>query len=77
MAQTSPAGIADAMRRLRAAVALTGPDDVPTLVTAVAPAVRAAEIVIYLADYPQTRLVPLAAGAGAELPIETTLAGRG
>jgi serine phosphatase RsbU (regulator of sigma subunit) len=76
MARTLPAGVADAMRGVRAAVALTGPDDLPGLVTAVAPAVGAAEIVIYLADYPQTQLVPLTAGRGAELAIESTLAGR-
>ncbi|MEU8217332.1 PP2C family protein-serine/threonine phosphatase [Micromonospora taraxaci] len=55
-----------------------GPDELSQLVARAAPAINASEIVIYLADYTQTLLVPLL-GAGLvrdELPIETTLAGR-
>ncbi|MGC4865255.1 PP2C family protein-serine/threonine phosphatase [Micromonospora sp. DT53] len=55
-----------------------GPDEVSQLVARAAPGIDASEIVIYLADYTQTLLVPLL-GAGLDrdqLPIETTLAGR-
>ncbi|MFF5176466.1 PP2C family protein-serine/threonine phosphatase [Micromonospora sp. NPDC000316] len=55
-----------------------GPDELSLLVTRAAPAIGATEIVIYLADYTQSSLVPLL-GAGLardELTIETTLAGR-
>ncbi|MET7876072.1 PP2C family protein-serine/threonine phosphatase [Micromonospora profundi] len=55
-----------------------GPDELSLLVTRAAPAIGATEVVIYLADYTQSILVPLL-GAGLvrdELTIETTLAGR-
>ncbi|MFD6563223.1 PP2C family protein-serine/threonine phosphatase [Micromonospora profundi] len=55
-----------------------GPDELSLLVTRAAPAIGATEVVIYLADYTQSVLVPLL-GAGLardELTIETTLAGR-
>ncbi|KOX05583.1 PP2C family protein-serine/threonine phosphatase [Micromonospora profundi] len=55
-----------------------GPDELSLLVTRAAPAIGATEVVIYLADYTQSSLVPLL-GAGLvrdELTIETTLAGR-
>ncbi|PTA46994.1 phosphatase [Micromonospora sp. RP3T] len=55
-----------------------GPDELSLLVSSAAPAVGASEIVIYLADYTQSSLVPMP-GAGPardELTIETTLAGR-
>ncbi|MBM0274595.1 serine/threonine-protein phosphatase [Micromonospora sp. STR1s_6] len=55
-----------------------GPDELSQLVSRAAPAINASEIVIYLADYTQSLLVPLL-NAGLtrdELPIETTLAGR-
>ncbi|WBB72276.1 PP2C family protein-serine/threonine phosphatase [Micromonospora sp. WMMD1128] len=55
-----------------------GPDELSFLVSQAAPAVGATEIVIYLADYPQSALVPLpdAGSPRSELSIETTLAGR-
>ena len=68
----------DAARWLHLNAARGGPDDLSLLVNRVAPAIGATDIVIYLADYTQSSLVPLV-GAGAprdELTIETTLAGR-
>ncbi|MEV0001954.1 PP2C family protein-serine/threonine phosphatase [Micromonospora sp. NPDC050980] len=67
-----------AARWLQLHAARGGPDELSLLVARAAPAVGATEIVIYLADYPQSALVPLL-GAGLtrdELAIETTLAGR-
>ncbi|RQW85331.1 phosphatase [Micromonospora globispora] len=67
-----------AERWLQLAAPRGGPDDLSALVARAAPAIGATEIVIYLADYAQARLVPLL-GAGLVrdvLPIETTLAGR-
>ncbi|WP_425753624.1 PP2C family protein-serine/threonine phosphatase [Micromonospora sp. DT47] len=67
-----------AMRWLQLTAPRGGPEDLSLLVARAAPAIGATEIVIYLADYTQSRLVPLL-GAGLvrdELPIETTLAGR-
>ncbi|MEE3920056.1 PP2C family protein-serine/threonine phosphatase [Micromonospora sp. BRA006-A] len=68
----------DAARWLHLNAARGGPDDLSVLVNRVASAIGATDIVIYLADYTQSSLVPLV-GAGArpdELTIETTLAGR-
>ncbi|MEU7840104.1 PP2C family protein-serine/threonine phosphatase [Micromonospora sp. NPDC049114] len=68
----------DASRWLQLNAPRGGPDELSLLVTRAAPAVGATEIVIYLADYNQSCLVPLL-GAGIardELTIETTLAGR-
>ncbi|MGY4912230.1 hypothetical protein [Micromonospora aurantiaca (nom. illeg.)] len=68
----------DAARWLHLNAARGGPDDLSLLVNRVASAIGATDIVIYLADYTQSSLVPLV-GAGAprdELTIETTLAGR-
>ncbi|MGI5214689.1 PP2C family protein-serine/threonine phosphatase [Plantactinospora sp. CA-290183] len=67
-----------AVRWLQVTAPQGGPDDLPALVTRAAPAIGATEIVVYLADYAQARLVPLL-GAGLVrdvLPIDTTLAGR-
>ncbi|KAB1935738.1 serine/threonine-protein phosphatase [Micromonospora sp. ALFpr18c] len=66
------------MRSLQLNAPRGGPDDLSLLVTGAAAAINATEIVVYLADYTQTLLVPLL-GAGLvrhELSIETTLAGR-
>ncbi|MGC4896097.1 PP2C family protein-serine/threonine phosphatase [Micromonospora sp. DT31] len=55
-----------------------GPDELSLLVMRAAPSVGASEMVIYLADYTQSCLVPLL-GAGLardQQTIETTLAGR-
>ncbi|MGW4677372.1 PP2C family protein-serine/threonine phosphatase [Micromonospora taraxaci] len=55
-----------------------GPDELSQLVARAAPSINASEIVIYLADYTQSLLVPLL-GSGlvrAEQSVETTLAGR-
>ncbi|GAB3082273.1 PP2C family protein-serine/threonine phosphatase [Micromonospora schwarzwaldensis] len=68
----------DAARWLQLHAPRGGPDELSLLVSRAAPAVGASEIVIYLADYTQSSLVPLL-GAGLardELMIETTLAGR-
>ncbi|MDG4760565.1 PP2C family protein-serine/threonine phosphatase [Micromonospora sp. WMMD710] len=68
----------DAVRSLQLNAPRGGPDDLSLLVTGAAAAINATEIVVYLADYTQTLLVPLL-GAGLvrhELSIETTLAGR-
>lgn len=68
----------EAVRWLHLAAPRGGPDDLSALVTQAAPAIGATEIVIYLADYAQARLVPLL-GAGIDrevLPVEATLAGR-
>ncbi|MGC4768518.1 PP2C family protein-serine/threonine phosphatase [Micromonospora sp. DT44] len=68
----------DAARWLQLNAPRGGPDELSLLVTRAAPAIGATEIVIYLADYTQSCLVPML-GAGPtrdELTIETTLAGR-
>jgi serine phosphatase RsbU (regulator of sigma subunit) len=68
----------DAARWLQLNAPRGGPDELSLLVTRAAPSVGATEIVIYLADYTQSCLVPML-GAGLtrdELTIETTLAGR-
>ena len=67
-----------AVRWLQLTAPRGGPDDLSALVARVAPAIGATEVVIYLADYAQLRLVPLLpAGVLRDvLPIETTLAGR-
>ncbi|WP_435204149.1 PP2C family protein-serine/threonine phosphatase [Micromonospora sp. bgisy143] len=68
----------DAARWLQLNAPRGGPDELSLLVTRAAPAIGATEIVIYLADYTQSCLVPML-GAGLtrdELTIETTLAGR-
>ncbi|CCH15731.1 PP2C family protein-serine/threonine phosphatase [Micromonospora lupini] len=68
----------DAVRWLQLNAPRGGPDELALLVSRAAGAVGATEIVIYLADYNQSCLVPLL-GAGLdrdELTIETTLAGR-
>ncbi|MEV1286095.1 PP2C family protein-serine/threonine phosphatase [Micromonospora sp. NPDC049679] len=68
----------DGVRWLQLTAPRGGPDDLSVLVTRAAPAIGATEIVIYLADYAQDRLVPLL-GAGLvrdALPVETSLAGR-
>ncbi|MFC8299100.1 PP2C family protein-serine/threonine phosphatase [Micromonospora orduensis] len=67
-----------AVRSLQLNAPQGGPDDLPLLITGAASAINATEIVVYLADYTQSLLVPLL-GAGLdrdEQPIETTLAGR-
>jgi serine phosphatase RsbU (regulator of sigma subunit) len=68
----------DAMRWLHLNAPRSGPDDLAELVNSVAAEIGASEIVIFLADYAQARLVPLpTAGVVREvLPIETSLAGR-
>jgi hypothetical protein len=68
----------DAVRWLQLTAPGGGPDDLSALVTRAAPAIGATQIVIYVADYGQTRLVPLAGAGPARdaLPVETTLAGR-
>ncbi|TNH30306.1 serine/threonine-protein phosphatase [Micromonospora orduensis] len=68
----------NAVRSLQLNAPQGGPDDLPLLITGAASAINATEIVVYLADYTQSLLVPLL-GAGLdrdEQPIETTLAGR-
>ncbi|MBM0230736.1 serine/threonine-protein phosphatase [Micromonospora sp. STR1_7] len=68
----------NAVRSLQLNAPRGGPDDLSLLVTGTASAINATEIVVYLADYTQSLLVPLL-GAGLvrdELSIETTLAGR-
>ncbi|WP_199199588.1 PP2C family protein-serine/threonine phosphatase [Micromonospora sp. RP3T] len=68
----------EAARWLQLHASRGGPDELSLLVSSAAPAVGASEIVIYLADYTQSSLVPMP-GAGPardELTIETTLAGR-
>ncbi|MCM0677831.1 serine/threonine-protein phosphatase [Micromonospora phytophila] len=67
-----------AVRWLQLAAPRGGPEELPLLVAQAAPTIGATEIVVYLADYTQSRLVPLL-GPGIvrdELWIETTLAGR-
>jgi len=65
-----------AVRWLQSHAPNAGPDDLATLVSRVAPMVDATEIVIYLADYAQTHLVPLMPADRDLLAIESTLAGR-
>lgn len=70
--------VAEVVRWLQLNAPRGGPDELSQLVARAAPAINASEIVIYLADYTQSLLVPLL-GAGLvrdELSIETTLAGR-
>ncbi|MEV1014576.1 PP2C family protein-serine/threonine phosphatase [Micromonospora sp. NPDC049801] len=68
----------DAARWLQLNAPRGGPDELSLLVARVAPAIGATEIVIYLADYTQSCLVPMPAAGPTrdELTIETTLAGR-
>ncbi|MEU7926444.1 PP2C family protein-serine/threonine phosphatase [Micromonospora sp. NPDC049107] len=68
----------DAARWLQLNAPRGGPDELSLLVARVAPAIGATEIVIYLADYTQSCLVPMpdAGPTRDELTIETTLAGR-
>jgi serine phosphatase RsbU (regulator of sigma subunit) len=68
----------EAVRWLQDNAPRTGLDDLATLVLRSAPAAGFTEIAVYLADYPQSHLVPLPAdGLVREtLPIETTLGGR-
>lgn len=72
------ADVGDAIRRLQRAVAGAGPGDLPSVVADVAPLAGATELVIYLADYAQVSLMPLAVpGLTREpLSIDATLAGR-
>ena len=65
-----------AVRWLQSHAPNAGPDDLAALVSRVAPMVDATEIVIYLADYAQTHLVPLMPADRDLLAIESTLAGR-
>jgi hypothetical protein len=65
-----------AVRWLQSRAPNAGPDDLAMLVSQVAPMVDATEIVIYLADYAQTHLVPLMPADRDLLVIESTLAGR-
>ena len=65
-----------AVRWLQSHAPNAGPDDLATLVSRAAPMVDATEIVIYLADYAQTHLVPLLPADRDLLAIESTLAGR-
>ncbi|WP_245666824.1 hypothetical protein [Micromonospora sediminicola] len=68
----------DAARWLHLNAPRGGPDELSLLVSGAAPAIGATDIVIYLADYTQSSLVPLVGAGGPrdELTIETTLAGR-
>ena len=70
--------VGDAVRWLQLNAPGGGPDDLSELAARAAPAVGATEIVIYLADYTQSCLVPLVSAGVTrdELSIETTLAGR-
>jgi hypothetical protein len=65
-----------AVRWLQSHAPNAGPDDLAALVSRVAPMLDATEIVIYLADYAQTHLVPLMPADRDLLAIESTLAGR-
>jgi serine phosphatase RsbU (regulator of sigma subunit) len=69
---------AEAVRWLQHAAPCTGPEDLAGLVLRSAPAAGATEIAIYVADYGQSRLVPMPASGLVRKPIgiETTLAGR-
>ncbi|MBE1485816.1 PP2C family protein-serine/threonine phosphatase [Plantactinospora soyae] len=67
------------LRRLLADVPCAGLDDLPRSVMAVAPALGATEIVVYVIDYNQTFLVPLdepGVPRRRPLPVEGSLAGR-
>ena len=59
------ADIGEVVRWLQLNAPRGGPDEVSQLVARAAPALDASEIVIYLADYTQTLLVPLL-GAGLD-----------
>lgn len=69
-----------AMRSLLRANLLSGPDDLPAMVSAAARELGARAGVLYLVDYDQVLLVPLLPQADADAPdavvIEGTLAGR-
>ncbi|WP_326560739.1 PP2C family protein-serine/threonine phosphatase [Micromonospora sp. NBC_01796] len=68
----------NAVRWLQLTAPRGGPDDLSDLISRAAPAIGATEIVVYLADYQQTQLVPML-GNGLHrdvLSIEATLAGR-
>jgi sigma-B regulation protein RsbU (phosphoserine phosphatase) len=72
-------GSFDGVRQLLADRPQSGPEDLAALAMAVAPALGAAELVIYLVDYGQTQLVPLRAKdtpSREPLPVEGTVAGR-
>jgi hypothetical protein len=73
--------VADPLRAFRDLVAgshQARPEDLPVLATRCAGLLDAEEMVIYLVDYEQRRLVPLAGTAACRdpLPVDTTLAGR-
>ena len=69
----------DGLRQLLTGVPRSGPEDLATAAADVAPLLDAEEMVIYLVDYGQAYLVPLA-GPGAPardpVPVEGTMAGR-
>src|SRR4051794_41916970 len=73
---TSAEGVLAALRVLLRSSHLAGPDDLPALVSAAGRQLGAARTVLYLADYDQLLLVPLAA-AGAAAAGEGTTAGAG
>jgi stage II sporulation SpoE-like protein len=64
---------AEAVRWLQATAPGAGPDELPALVQRVAAAIGATEIAIYLADYAQSHLVPLA--AAGPVPADPSPAG--
>src|SRR4051812_41964391 len=69
----------DGLRQLLADRPRSGPEDLAALAMAVAPAIGATELVIYLADYGQNQLVPLRAAdtpAREPIAVEGTVAGR-
>jgi hypothetical protein len=70
------ANVGEAVRRLQRASVGVGPEQLPDALRDVASLVDATEIVIYLADYAQTDLLPLGRPDRDALPIDTTLAGR-
>ncbi|WP_329107795.1 serine/threonine-protein phosphatase [Micromonospora sp. NBC_01699] len=69
----------EAVRWLQLNAPRGGPDDLSGLIARAAQTIGASEIVVYLADYGQTQLVPLLANGLKDrevLSIEATLAGR-
>src|SRR3954464_1473614 len=69
---TSAEGVLAALRVLLCSSHLAGPDDLPTLVSAAGGQLGAARTVLYLADYDQLLLVPLAAAEPAAAGVGTT-----
>src|SRR4051794_38140571 len=69
---TSAEGVLAALRVLLRSSHLAGPDDLPALVSAAGGQLGAARTVLYLADYDQLLLVPLAAAGSAAAGEGTT-----